>query len=153
VIEKLVANFTMNVPVSATVSLQGGIVPPEVPRFGSPVIPSPICIDVNPRSGPNLINPNRPGTIPVAILSSSTFDAFANVDKTSLTFGRTGNENSLVFCNGSPGDFNGDGLPDLLCNFDTQKTGFQPGDSCSKLKGMTVDGTPIQETDSVRIAP
>ena len=112
-----------------------------------------VTIDIKPGSDPNSINPKSRGTIPVAILSSSTFDAFASVDTTSLTFGRTGNENSLAFCNGSPGDVNGDGLLDLMCHFDTQKTGFLAGDTLGKLKGKTVTGTPIAGSDSVRIVP
>ena len=144
--------------VLPTVSLRGGTDPPEVPRF---VSTSQVCtgiltvqIDIMPGSDPNSINPKNRGTIPVGILSSFTFfDAFASVDTTSLTFGRTGNENSLAFCNGSPGDVNGDGLLDLMCHFDTQKAGFQSGDTLGKLKGKTVTGTPIIGSDSVRIVP
>ena len=125
-------------------------------RYGDIVIASPIVpvsIDIKPGSDPNSINPKSRGVIPVAILSSSTFDAFVSVDTTSLTFGRTGNENSLVFCNGSPTNVNGDAFPDLMCHFDTQQTGFQSGDTTGKLKGKTVGGTPIEGTDSVRIVP
>ena len=127
-----------------------------VGAFGDIVIASPvisISIDIHPGSDPNPVNPKSRGTIPVAILSSSTFDAFASVDKTSLTFGRTGNENSLAFCNGSPSNVNGDAFTDLMCHFDTQKTGFQSGDTTGKLKGKTVSGTPIEGSDSVRIVP
>ncbi|MBI3894600.1 MAG: hypothetical protein HY313_01580 [Acidobacteria bacterium] len=110
-------------------------------------------VDIKPGNDPNSISPKSRGTIPLAILSSSAFDAFAKVDKTSLTFGRTGSENSLAFCNGSPGDVNGDGLLDLMCHFDTQKTGFQPGDTVGWLQGNTVGGIPIEGSNSVRIVP
>jgi uncharacterized repeat protein (TIGR01451 family) len=109
------------------------------------------AIDIKPGSYPNSINPKSKGNIPVAILSSATFDAPSQVEKTSLTFGRTGDEQSLAFCNPNGEDVNGDGLLDLICHFETQKTGFQSGDTQGVLKGKTVDGTPIKGTDSVKI--
>jgi hypothetical protein len=39
----------------------------------------------------------------LAILSDDIFDAMS-LDPTTLTFGRTGDEDSLAFCNGSPGE-------------------------------------------------
>jgi len=110
-----------------------------------------VVIDIKPGEDPPSINPGRQGTIPVAILSSSTFDATAQADRTSLTFGRTGNEHSLAFCNSTGEDVNGDGLLDLVCHFDTPKTGFQAGDTLGVLKGKTVNNIPIQGSDSVRI--
>ncbi|MCX6634493.1 MAG: hypothetical protein NT090_05310 [Acidobacteria bacterium] len=112
-----------------------------------------VGIDVNPGGVPNSINMKSQGTIPVAILSSSTFDAPNRVDKTSLTFGRTGNEQSLTLCNNSAEDVNADGLLDQVCHFNTQATGFQSGDTVGMVKGNTVDGTLLQGTDSVRIVP
>jgi hypothetical protein len=69
----------------------------------------------------------------------------------SLTFGRTGDEQSLTRCN--TGDVNEDGLPDLIWQFDSQTAAFQAGDIKGILKGTTVEGTPIQGEDSVRIIP
>ena len=120
-----------------------------VAKIGEQVVIS-IAIDIKPGSDPNSINRGGQGVIPVAILSDATFDAMS-VDTTSLTFGGTGDEDSLSFCNGSPGDVDGDGLPDLMCHFDTQETDFQSGDTEGVLKGTTLDGTPITGTDSVRI--
>ena len=90
-------------------------------------------------------------SIPVAVLSTPSFDAPNKVDTTSLKFGRTGSESSLIFCNKSAEDVNGDWLPDLICHFDTQATGFQTGDTEGILKGQTVDGVAIEGRDSVRI--
>jgi hypothetical protein len=112
-----------------------------------------VAIDIKPGGFPNGINPRSSGTIPVAILSSSTFDAPANVDQTSLTFGRTGNEPSLAFCNLSPEDVNGDGFLDLVCHFNTQQTGFQAVDTEGILKGQTVDAISIEGRDSVLVVP
>ncbi len=112
-----------------------------------------VSIDIKPGSFPNSINPTSNGKIPVAILSAPNFDAPSQVNTASLTFGRTGNESSLAFCNASPQDVNGDGLADLVCHFTTQQTGFQAGDTQSVLKGKTVTGIPIVGADSVVIVP
>ncbi len=89
------------------------------------------------------------GRIAVAILSNQTFDALAMVDWNSLTFGRTGDEPSLMYCNTE--DWRGVGTADLICYFSTEKTGFQPGDTIGILKGKTLRGTPFQGTDAIRI--
>jgi len=112
-----------------------------------------VPIDIKPGSVPNSINPKSKGTIPVAILSSSSFDAVNRVDASSLTFGETGNEPSLAFCDSSGEDVNGDGLLDLVCHFKTQQAGFKSGDTQGTLKGKTLDGTPVVGTDSVNIVP
>jgi len=113
---------------------------------------APLAVDIKPGGFPNSINPTNSGTIPVAILSSASFDAPASVDPTSLTFGRTGNETSLAFCSGTE-DVNADGLPDLVCHFDTVQSSFLAGDTVGVIKGRTVDGVPFVGTDSVRIVP
>jgi hypothetical protein len=112
-----------------------------------------VAIDIKPGEDPPSINPKSHGKIPVAILSSSTFDVTTQVDRTSLTFGHTGDEQSLAFCNLHGRDVNGDGLLDLVCHFYTQKTRFKTGDTVGVLKGKTVTGAPIRGTDSIRIVP
>jgi hypothetical protein len=111
----------------------------------------PVEIDIKPGSFPNSINMKSKGKIPVAILSSPDFDAPGQVDPESPTFGRMGTEQSLAFCNPSPEDVNGDGLPDLVCHFHTQKTGFVEGDEVGILRGLTIDGHLFRGMDSVRI--
>ncbi len=110
-----------------------------------------VNIDIKPGSDPSTINLNSRGTIPVAILSSPDFDAPSEVDQASLTFGRSGAEDSLAFCTKSAEDVNGDALLDQVCHFNTQDTGFQCGDTEGILRGQTVDGVPIEGRDSVRI--
>ncbi|UCC63458.1 MAG: hypothetical protein JSV36_22495 [Anaerolineae bacterium] len=61
-------------------------------------------IDIKPDSYPNSINPKSQGKIPVAILSTPDLWAPVEVDPGSLTFGHTGDEGSLAFCNPSPED-------------------------------------------------
>ena len=110
-----------------------------------------ISIDIKPGGSDNSINPNSQGKIPVAILSTQDFDAPTKVDLNSLTFGRTGNEDSLAFVTES--DVNGDGLDDVVGHFYTQTAGFQKGDTKGYLKGKTVDGIAISGNDSVSIVP
>jgi len=99
---------------------------------------------------PVRINPRSHGKIPVAILSTLDFNAVTDVDTHSLSFGRTGNEASLAFCDAAGEDVNDDGLADLVCHFNTQQTGLVAGDANAVLKGKTVTGTAIQGTEAIR---
>lgn len=118
-----------------------------------PTIPTGVLIDIKPGLDPNSINPGNEGTIPVAVLSAAGFDAPASVERSSLTFGRTGTEASRACCNRGTEDVNGDGLQDLICHFFTQPAGFQAGDTLGILQGQTVNGEAIRGEDSVRIVP
>lgn len=122
--------------------------------------PYEVTIDIKPGSFPNSINPDQNGTTPVAILSSEDFDAPALVDPASLTFGHTGDEDSLAYRgkkNPQPQvgyeDVNGDGLIDVVAHFVTNLCGFVKGDVLGHLKGETFDGLDIFGSDSVRIVP
>lgn len=124
---------------------------PELIVDFTPVTVILLAIDIKPGSFPNSINPRSRGVIPVAILSGIGFDASAQVDQTSVTFGRTGDEPSLASCHTE--DVNADGLLDLVCHFHTQATGFQRGDTQGVLKAQTVAGQPLQALDSVKVVP
>ncbi len=93
------------------------------------------------------------GKLPVAILSTEGFDAPNQLNPNSLTFGSTGDEPRLAFCNPKGEDINGDGLTDLVCHFNTQSTEFVCDDTEGILKAQTKDGTSIEGSDSVRINP
>ncbi|MGZ4853021.1 MAG: hypothetical protein ACXV3D_07545 [Halobacteriota archaeon] len=67
----------------------------------------------------------------------------------SLTFGPTGTEATVVRT--SMQDVNGDGRPDMVCQFTTTATHFTSGDTQGVLKGTLSDGTAIRGTDSVKI--
>ncbi len=110
-----------------------------------------VTIDIRPGGAPNSINPGSQGVTPAAILSSPGFDASAAVDPASLTFGATGDEPSLAFCDSGYEDVNNDGLSDLVCHFTTQLTGFKSGDAVGILKGRTTDDAAFEGSDSVRI--
>lgn len=107
----------------------------------------PVVIDIKPGSFPNSINPRSGGKIPVAILTTGTFDA-NTVDPTTVLFGRTGTE--AVSVHAALEDVNGDGKLDLVLHFNTQTTGIQCGDTSASLTGKTTSGTAIEGSDSIR---
>jgi hypothetical protein len=108
-------------------------------------------IDIKPRSHRNTIILWNWGLIPVVIFSAPGFDAPGEVDRSSLTFGRSGDEQSKAFCLWYSRDVNRDRLRDLRCFFQTKKTGFQFGDTEGFLKGRTVNGTVTKGRDAVYI--
>ena len=94
-----------------------------------------VDIDIIPFKSCNVIVIRSWGLIPVAILSSPDFYAPTDVEKTSLTFGHTGDEQSLAFCFPWAWDVNHDGLRDQTCFFRTRLTGFETGDTEGILRG------------------
>jgi hypothetical protein len=91
--------------------------------------------------------------IRVAILSTSSFNAPSLVNMTSLTFGHSGTEKSLAYCETRRKDVNHDKLPDLVCHFKVSLMNFKMGDTVGNLNGMLLDGvTPIQGSAPVKIA-
>jgi hypothetical protein len=97
------------------------------------------------------VNPKSKGNIPVALLSSAQFDA-TKVDRSSLTFGASGDEPSLRRCGKEGEDVNRDGRPDLVCHFDTQIAGFEPGDDEGIVRG-TREGTPFEGRGWLKVVP
>ena len=89
----------------------------------------------------NAINLRRK-SISVAILSSPDFNAPVEVDRSTLTFGPTGNEASPLACTRKSKDVNGDRNPDLVCQFPMKLEGSLPlfdcGDTVGLLKGEMV---------------
>jgi hypothetical protein len=110
----------------------------------------PVGIDIRPGTALNNISLSRDRNIPVAILSTASFDAPNMVDKTSLTFGHAGTENSLTTCD-APTDVNHDGRLDLVCHFTIKLSGFVMGDTQGLLKGGTLVGNTIHGSDLVKI--
>ena len=94
---------------------------------------------------------NAQGSIPVALLSGKDFKPM-DVDQSSLRFGKTGQEETLVSCNGGHGkDLNGDGVPDLVCHFDLSHAGFDLIDNQAVLTGKTSDGADFKGTGWMKI--
>ena len=112
-------------------------------------------IDINPVDDANIIN-LRSKNISVAILSFGDFYAPSDieVDLLTLTFGVTGDEQSLLSCaTRKPRDVDGDGTKDLVCKFSTKDTGFQCGDKEGILRSMTTAGNPLWGRQVVVITP
>jgi hypothetical protein len=107
-----------------------------------------VAIDIKPGSFPNSINPDAKGVIPVAILSTDSFDA-TDVDPLSVRFGHNGA--TVVHKAGHVEDVNNDGILDLILHFDTEATGVREGDVVISLIGWTYTGQFIQGSDSIVI--
>lgn len=105
-----------------------------------------VTIDIKPGSFPNSINPKSKGVIPVAILTTETFNA-ATVDSTTVLFGPSGTEAAPV--KSALQDVDGDGDIDMILHFNTQTTGIQCGDTSATLTGETLDGQMIKGSDDI----
>jgi uncharacterized delta-60 repeat protein len=119
--------------------------------------PSP-PIDIRPGDAANVLSLSAKGKIAVAVLSTAGFNAPLEADPASITFGRTGYEQSLLSRkDGSPScsrsDTNADGRWDLVCDVLLKLGAFHPDDRQGVLRGYTTRGTPIVATDAVQIVP
>ncbi|MFL6388938.1 MAG: hypothetical protein ACJ71U_15765 [Terriglobales bacterium] len=121
--------------------------PPAIYKFSVALIT--VNIDIRPGQDPAVINQKSKGQLTVAILSMATFDATSTVNRSSLTFGRTGTEHSLSSCDSLGTDVNGDGIPDLICHFSISQANFQPGDTTGILKGLTNANQAIVGDDTI----
>jgi hypothetical protein len=113
-----------------------------------------VTIDITPGSFPNAINLGHEGVDPVAILSTSTFNAPNRVDAATLTFAGAP---IMLKSNGKPqassADVNGDGLLDLVAHFDNTKLLLTVQDTQAILEGRTKDGIPIIGAGPVIVVP
>lgn len=108
-------------------------------------------IDVKPRSLPSSINMGKNGLVPFAVLSTSTLDAMSAVDPASLTFGRTGTEQSVVTCATQGEDVNDDGRLDLVCHAETGLLDLTCDTTTLRLIGLTTDGVRFYGEDTVKV--
>lgn len=108
-----------------------------------------VQIAIHPGSFPNAssINPKSKGVIPVAILSTNTFDA-TTVDPASVKFGPAQTEETHG--RGHKEDVNRDGRTDLVVHFRTQDTGIVCGNTSVSLTGITFSGQSIKGSTSIR---
>jgi hypothetical protein len=112
-----------------------------------------VNIEVRPGSnGKAPINPRSKGMIPVAINGSNDFSVSA-IDTSTLSFGYSGDEQSLSRCNKTFVDTNGNGHNDLLCHFDSSKTDFSYGDLEGVLRGKTRDGQSFEGRAYLKVVP
>jgi hypothetical protein len=105
-----------------------------------------VTIDIKPGDTPTTIEPGRQGVIPVAILTTPTFDA-ALVDISTVAIGPTGTE-AEVF-RAMFDDVDGDGDKDRLLLFHQQEMGISCTDKVILLKGKTTDGRTIEGSETV----
>ncbi len=103
-------------------------------------------IDIKPGSWPNSINLKSKGLIPVAILTTASFDA-TQVDSDTVRFAGAAPVRWALE------DVDGDGDIDLVLHFRTRETDIAPGDTEACLTGQTYDGIFIEGCDSIRLVP
>ncbi len=111
-----------------------------------------VAIDIKPGSDPNSINLGSAGVVPVAILSSATFDATQINPETVTLAGaevRLIGRGSKYACGKE--DTNGDGLLDLVCHVETAQFMIEPGSASAVLTGTTFGGQDIRGEDSIQI--
>ncbi len=115
-------------------------------------------IDIKPGSDQNTINLGSKGTVPVAILSSDTFDA-TEVDPSTITLADAGvkvrGKGTAMY---SEEDVNGDGLLDLVVHVETYALALTMGDTVATVEGFKPAGLGlpsfhISGVDFIRIVP
>jgi len=107
-------------------------------------------IDIVPFLKSNIIIPQHYIPIPVAILADEGFDV-SKVNKDSLTFGKTGDEESLLSCSKKLLDVNKDGNKDLICYFWWSKTNIGVEDTLGIIKGVYGDDIAFEASDTLHV--
>jgi hypothetical protein len=109
-----------------------------------------VVLDVKPGSDDNRVPLTSRGVIPVAILTTPSFDASRIVASTTC-FGDSGapaqrdcSERSSALT-----DVDGDGDVDLLLHFETQQTGIDAGDRDACITAQTTDGLAVEGCDAI----
>jgi len=106
-----------------------------------------VSIDIKPGDDRNFISLRSKRAIPVAILSTGTFDA-QTIDSSTVRFGKTGTEAR------SPSvtleDVDNDGDIDMLLNFKPRDTGIECRDNRAYLTGQTFLGQSFEGSDSIK---
>lgn len=106
-----------------------------------------VSVDIKPKKDPNPVNLRSRDVIPVAILTTDTFDA-TTVDPLSVEFGPSGAFEAHD--RGHIKDVDEDGDLDLMLHFAVRETGISCGDTSASLTGETFGGEAIEGSDSIK---
>lgn len=131
----------------------GGRDPDDIPsnRVWILILPQTVPIDIKPGSFPNTINLGSKGNVPVAIFSTTVFDA-TTIDPITVTLaGASVKLKGKGTAMTSFEDVNGDGLQDIIVHVDTAALELSMGDTDAVLGGETYDGKKIRGTDTIRV--
>jgi hypothetical protein len=109
---------------------------------GPPVVE--VEIDIRPGSEQNPINLGSGGVVPVAILTTTEFDA-STVDPDTVEFAGAGVVRSAMQ------DVDRDGDADLVLHFRIRDLDLNEGSDDATLTGSTYDGVSIEGTDRVKV--
>jgi hypothetical protein len=106
-----------------------------------------VSIDIRPGSSTNRINPRSRGLIPVAILTTATFNA-TSVNPASVRFGPAGatKADRRVHLK----DVDRDGDRDLVLHFRASASGIKCGDSFAGVTGATRSGESFEGSDAIQ---
>jgi hypothetical protein len=133
----------------------------QCPQLGKPILeqaatgisigpvnatPVQVQVAIKPGSSPAPINPRSQGVLPVAILGSSSLDV-RTIDASTV---RLGAGQAVPRGRAQVQDVDGDGIPDLLLQFETQDVGVQCGDSIVVLSGNTTTGATVSGVQKVK---
>ena len=139
----------MAIPVIAVIMIVGAFAPASAgAQVAIPI--TEVEIDIKPGSDPNSININSMGLVPVAILTTDTFDA-TTVDPSTLNFRAVadiGLSNSNCVRHGLE-DVDGDGDLDLVCKFPQKTTWINCDTTQGAIFGETFGGQSILGFDSI----
>ena len=108
-------------------------------------IGTPVAIDVNPRQPQQLVDPERGGSIEVALLSGGGFDP-TSVDESTVSFGPG---NAAALRRGVRVDVDHDGDRDLLFTFDLGASGLTCMRGTATLAAKTRAGESLVGSDAV----
>ncbi|MDP3953900.1 MAG: Ig domain-containing protein, partial [bacterium] len=112
-----------------------------------------VQIDIKPNTYPNSINLGSNGNVPVAIFSTSEFDA-TTINPLTVELASAPVE---LRGNGTPQysfqDVNSDSLLDLVVHVSTEALQLTETDEIANLIGYTLDNTEVVGSDTVRVVP
>lgn len=106
-----------------------------------------VIVDIKPGRDSNRINLSSKGKIPVAVLTTDTFDAI-QIDPLTVSFGPAGAGEAHGRAHVT--DIDSDGDADLVLHFNTRETGIACGDTEATLTGHTFAGQAVTGSDALR---